>query len=303
MSSTNQGPEYFAAEKKYLAAQTIAEQIFWLKEMLRNFKKHKGSEGMEANLKQRLKKFEEKQERVKKSGKSSHKTLKKEGYQVVLVGFPNTGKSSLLAALTNARPLVSTVPFTTRSPEIGTLEHEGVKAQLVEVPSIGSLDFDIGIVNTADLILLVIVSLEEIEKISPLFTRASGARFAVINKSDLLSENDLRRMRERIKSKKLSALQVSALTGFNILELKERIVQGMHVVRVYTKEPGKAPAHIPVVLPLGSTIKDVAESILKGFSAKVRETRLTGPSGKFPNQRVGLQHEVKDKDVVEFHTV
>lgn len=302
MSSTNQGPEYFAAEKRYLAAQTISEQVFWLREMLRNFKKHKGSEGMEANLKQRLKKCEEKQEKAKKSGKSSHKTIKKEGYQVVLVGFPNTGKSSLLAALTNARPLVSSIPFTTLSPEIGTLDHEGVKAQLIDLPAIGSDAFDIGIVNTADCILLVVSTLEEIEKIAPLLARASGSVLIAINKSDLLSENERRRLYERIKSKKLPALPVSALTGFNISELKERIVQDMHVIRVYTKEPGKSVARIPVVLPEGSTIADVAESIFKGFSAHVKETKLTGPSGKFPNQRVGLTHVVKDRDIVEFHT-
>lgn len=302
MSSTNQGPEYFAAEKKYLAAQTINEQIIWLKEMLRNFKKHKGSEGMEANLKQRLKKFEEKQEKSKKSGKSSHKTVKKEGYQVVLVGLPNAGKSSLLAVLTNARPQVSAIPFTTRSAELGTLDHNGVKAQVVDLPSIGSDAFDIGIVNTADCVLLIVISLDELEKITPLLARASGSILIAINKSDLLSENDLRRLHERIRSKKLPALPVSALTGFNISELKECIVQGMHVVRVYTKEPGKALVRIPVVLHENSTIHDVAESILKGFSARVKETRLTGPSSKFPNQRVGLAHVVKDKDIVEFHT-
>lgn len=76
----------------------------------------------------------------------------------------------------------------------------------------------------------------------------------------------------------------------------------MSVIRIYTKEPGKPVSQIPATLPEGSTIKDVAESILKGFSQKVKETRLTGPSSKFPNQRVGLSHILKDLDIVEFHT-
>ena len=74
----------------------------------------------------------------------------------------------------------------------------------------------------------------------------------------------------------------------------------MDSIRVYTKEPGKSPSQDPVVLQKNSTIKDVAESILKGFSKKVKEARVTGPSGKFPNQRVGLDHVLKDKDIVEF---
>ena len=65
--STNQGPEYFAAEKHYLQAQTIEEKIYWLNEMLHNFKKHKGSENMQAELKRRLSKLEEKKEKAKKN--------------------------------------------------------------------------------------------------------------------------------------------------------------------------------------------------------------------------------------------
>ncbi len=48
--------------------------------------------------------------------------------------------------------------------------------------------------------------------------------------------------------------------------------------------------------------RDAAEEILKGFSKRVKDTKITGPSGKFKNQRVGLSHVLKDLDVVEFHT-
>jgi ribosome-interacting GTPase 1 len=68
------------------------------------------------------------------------------------------------------------------------------------------------------------------------------------------------------------------------------------------KEPGKAPSQIPLVLDIGSTIRDAAESILKGFSKRIKESKVTGPSGKFPNQKVGITHVLKDRDVIEFHT-
>jgi len=51
-----------------------------------------------------------------------------------------------------------------------------------------------------------------------------------------------------------------------------------------------------------SILKDVAEKILKGFSKKVKETRIWGPSSKFAGQKIGLQHKLKDLDVVEFKT-
>ena len=302
MSSTNQGPEYFAAEKRYLVAQTTEDQMFWLKEMIRNFKKHKGSEGMLSNIKQRLKKLEEKQEKSKKVGKSSHKGVKKEGYQVVLVGLPNSGKSSLLSKLTNAQPRVSQNPFTTKEPEVGTLIHEGIKAQIVDLPSIGSENFDVGIVHTADCLLIVLENLSDLQKISPFLSRATNKQIIALNKSDLLNSEELRKLQNTLQSKRINGLVVSCYNNYNITPLKDMIIKGMNVLRIYTKEPGKSPTNIPVVLPQGSTVKDVAESILKGFSLKVKETRLTGPSSKFPNQKVGLSHVVKDKDIVEFHT-
>ncbi|MDP1728903.1 MAG: GTPase [archaeon] len=300
--STNQGPEYFAAEKDYFKAKTIDEKIIALGEMIRNLKKHKGSENMLAELRTRLKKLIEKKAKAKKVGKSTFKSIKKEGYQAVLIGLPNSGKSCLLSKLTNAKPKISEHPFTTFSPELGTMYYQGAKVQIVDLPSIGNESFDIGIVNTADTLILVVEKLEDKDKIEPLLNKTYGKKIIVINKADTLSSEEIRKLEEKIKSKKFPAILVSCITGLNLEKLKEAIFKNMDSIRVYTKEPGKIPAKMPVVLPKNSTIRDVAESILKGFSNKVRETHITGPSSKFPNQRVGLNHRLKDLDIVEFHT-
>ncbi|MEK6825173.1 MAG: GTPase [Nanoarchaeota archaeon] len=298
----NAGYEYVNAEKKYYQAQTLEEKIPALEEMIKTAPKHKGSENLLAELRTRLKKFLEKKEKNKKVGKTTQKAIRKEGYQIVLLGFPNVGKSSLLSSLTNARPKISSLPFTTMVPELGTLYHQGIKAQVVDLPAIGAETFDIGIVNTADCILIVITSLEEIEKISSLLSRAYGKRLIVLNKTDLLSEEELRKLREKVKSKKLKALIVSTLTKQGIEELKTKVLQEMNVIRIYTKEPGKLPSTIPLVLEKDATVKEAAEKIVKGFSTRIKETRISGPSSKFANQRVGLSHVLKDLDIVEFHT-
>ena len=57
-----------------------------------------------------------------------------------------------------------------------------------------------------------------------------------------------------------------------------------------------------MIMKPNSNIKQVAEKILHGYSKKVKYAKITGPSSKFSNQKVGLKHKVKDRDVVEFIT-
>lgn len=298
----NAGYEYLNAEKEYLEAKTLDEKIKCLEEMIRTSPKHKGSENLVAELKRRLIKFQEKKEKAKKTGKSSKKGIKKEGYQIVLLGLTNSGKSSLLAKLTNAKPIISSNQFTTKEPEIGTLYHKGMKAQIIDLPSIGSEFLDTGLIHTADKIIILITSLSDLDRINPYLSRATSKRIIAINKSDILTGEQIRKLEETIKSRKLNGIIISTLTCHNIELLKDKIFQDSGFIRVYTKEPGKSPANDPVMLPLNSSVKDVAESIRNGFSKQVKEARITGPSSKFPNQKVGLSHVLKDLDIVEFHT-
>jgi len=298
----NAGYEYFAAETQYLNAKTVEEKIKATEMMIKTAPHHKGSENLLALLKTRLKKLKESKEKSKKSGKTTHKTIKKEGFQVALVGLPNSGKSSILKTLTNASPYISEIPFMTKNPEVGMMFHEGINAQIVDLPSIGSESFDQNITNTADLLLLVVEKLDDLEKVSQYTQKAVGGKLVVITKADLLSENETRKLEATLKAKRISGVLISTYSGYHIKELKDFIISKMNVIRIYTKEPGKPASKIAMVMEIDSTVKDVAEHILKGFSQKVRESRVTGPSSKFPNQKVGLSHKLRDKDIVEFHT-
>jgi hypothetical protein len=298
----NAGYEYANAEKLYALAQTTEEKIDALKEMIKAAPKHKSSENFVANLKQRLNKLIEKKEKARKTGKTTQKVIRKEGFQCVIIGLPNSGKSSVISKITNASPLISNYPFSTKEPVIGTFEHKGFKAQVIDMPSIGSEYFDTGIIHTADCIIIVIELLEELDKINPLLERTIGKKIIVINKSDKLSSEEKRKLEARIKSKKIDALLISAINNQNIDLLKDKIISSMNLIRVYLKEPGKNHSNIPMILKTNSTVYDCAEHILNGFSKKVKETRISGPSSKFPNQRVGLYHVLKDLDIVEFHT-
>ncbi len=298
----NANPEYAHAEKAFLAAKTIEEKIERLEDMLSVAPKHKSSENLLSNLKTRLKKLKEQQEKQKSSGKTKRVGIKKEDMQAVIVGFASSGKSSLLDILTNARPKISPIDFTTTQPQIGMMRYADTSIQVIENPAIESEYYDKGISNSADAIIILITKIEEIERIEKEIVRARGKKIIVFNKLDLLDQDEKRRIFSRLQSGKYNFVMISTKTEEGIDELKGKIFQSFGKLRVYTKEPGKERSNNPVIMPPRATVKDLSEKILKGFSKLVKETKIWGPSSKFPGQKVGLTHELKDLDVVEFRT-
>lgn len=303
MASTNQSPAYQKAQGKFLTAQTNEEKLTALEEMIKECPKHKSSENMLANLKTRYKKLKSQIEKVKKSGKGGKKGIRKEEMQAVILGMTNSGKSSLLSTLTNARTKISEYNFTTKSPKIGIMDYpKGVQIQLVEIPAFESEYYDKSIVNTTDIILILVINLEDITKIKNKLEKIRGKKIIVFNKIDNLDSEKKRKISATLQSKKHEFVLISVKTKEGIEELKEKIFKSFDKIRVYTKEHNKGKADKPIILDKGKTVKDVAEKILKGFSEKVKETLITGPSSKFSNQKVSLQHKLKDLDVVEFKT-
>jgi len=57
-----------------------------------------------------------------------------------------------------------------------------------------------------------------------------------------------------------------------------------------------------MILKENATIRDSAEKIRKHFSEQIKTSKIWGPSSKFGGQTSGLDHKLKDKDVIEFHT-
>ncbi len=301
----NAHPEFIYAEKEFNLAQTPEEKIEKLKKMISYAPAHKGGENLRAQLKTRLKKLTEQQEKSKKSGKSSKAGIKKLEMQAVIVGKAKSGKSSLLSVLTNAKPKIA-IPeakFTTTKPIIGMMDFNSASIQLIETPAIDSEFYDKGLVHNADSVLILITNLNELKEIEEKI-KTSGKKLIIFNKIDLLSETEKRKLEATLKSKykNYEFTMISCETCEGLPELKEKIFKSFNKIRVYTKEPGKQKSQNPIILEPETNVKEVAEKILKGFSEKVKETKIWGPSSKFPGQIVGLKHKLKDLDVVEFKT-
>ncbi|MBI1987956.1 MAG: TGS domain-containing protein [Nitrospinae bacterium] len=323
----NLPPQYFEVERRYREARSPQEKIRLLEELLAILPKHKGTEHLQGDLKRRISQLKAESQRKKGAvtvGYGFH--VEREGAgQVMLVGPPNTGKSSLLASLTNATPEVADYPFTTRRPLPGMMEVENVQIQLVDLPPLSpelTEPWLSSALRGADLILLLIDLsqedvLEQVEQVKEGLARwkivlgradedraegVVGRRALLVgNKLDAPDAEERYDLLREIYREELPMLAVSALRGSHLEELKWAIYQVLEIVRVYTKPPGKEPdLSSPTVLRRGSTIEEVAASIHQDFAQHLKYARVWG-RGTYGGQRVHRDHVVQDGDIIELH--
>jgi len=158
----------------------------------------------------------------------------REGLNVVIIGKPNVGKSSLLNALLKEdRAIVTPIPGTTRDVISEYANFKGVPVRLVDTAgyhiSKDTIELE-GIRRTkiemseADIILLVIDTSSEVEAEELELERQiqNSECLVVLNKIDIGSEDLVERNEGKFKERQRA--RVSALKGDGIEELKEIIV-------------------------------------------------------------------------------
>lgn len=323
----NLTPEYFKAEKWYREATTNQEKILALERMLAVMPKHKGTDHLKADLRRKLSKLKEASVQQKKGGARIdifHIPRCGAG-QIVLLGTPNCGKSSLVAALTNAKANVADFPFATSAPVPGMVLFEDVQIQLVDMPPITAeyiAPGQVGTYRNCDLIAIVIdlsadvveqmqICLDFLESRSLLIDsetlafdaqgNALGKRsFCICTKSDIAEADAVEILKKSCK-RSLEFIEVSVVTGAGIEALSVKLFELLGIIRVYAKPPGK-PADMtePFTLPAGSTVMDLAISIHRQLAEKLKTARIWG-TGVYDGQNVQRTHILHDKDIVELH--
>jgi ribosome-interacting GTPase 1 len=320
----NLTPQYRAAEAKFKSAHTFEEKRAALEEMLATIPKHKGTEKMQADLKRRLARL--RQEEETRTARHGHgiKVEPEGAAQIMLLGPPNCGKSSLLAVLTHAEPPIADFPFTTTRPQPGMMAYEDVQIQLVDLPPVTAQHMDPwlpGVVRGADAALLLMdpTSTELPEDVEVVRDRLAAAHaplvgelpenadprdnplptLMVITKADRAREEDVKVL-EELYGSQFTLLRISVATHAGLEALKVAVWRHLRMIRVYSKPPGKpVDRKEPFVLPEGYTVWDLAERVHREIAEKLRFARVWG--GKLEGQRVAREFELRDRDVVELH--
>ncbi|HET8679797.1 MAG TPA: GTPase [bacterium] len=321
----NLTPDYLAADRKFKEATTPQQRLAALEEMLSTIPKHKGTEKMQADIKRRIAKLREETQRRKGAARSRpFYHVEREGAgQIVLVGTPNTGKSSILAALTNATPEVADYPFATRVPLSGMAAFEDVQIQLVDLPPISpeTEAWLYAIIRGADGALVVVdlaapdilestdalrglLAAANIELIPPGRPRAQREVPAVYvaTKLDDPGAPSVLEVFEEFSGDRLPLLPISAEQGTNLGELRRIMFDMLGVIRVYSKKPGKkADLHVPYILRRGTSVLGAAAVVHKDFAERLKYARLWRRGGEIDGQMIGRDHPLEDGDILELH--
>ncbi|HXG41730.1 MAG TPA: GTPase [Dehalococcoidia bacterium] len=325
----NLPPQYHEAERRYRTARTVPEKIAALQEMLALMPKHKGTDHLRAELRAKMARLmDELEHPAGPRGNRSHPfAIPKEGAgQAALVGPPNSGKSSILAALTGAPAKVAHYPFTTQLPQPGMARFQDVHIQLVDTPPLaeGRLEGRLfGLLRNADALLLVtdlsagavaqaegtiallegwgIEPLGRQQRPDPAHWQVQKPLVVVGNKADLEGALDEFQRLEAALGDRFPVVMVSVQEGVGLDDLVREAFLALGVIRVYTKPPGESPRlDAPLVLPAGSTVEEAAESLHKSWRQRLKYALVWG-STRFPGQRVGRDYVLSDRDVIELH--
>ncbi len=160
---------------------------------------------------------------------------------VGLVGFPNAGKSTLLSALSSAKPKIANYPFTTLEPSLGIVPYRDNRSfVMADIPGIiegASEGKGLGLrflrhIERNSLLLFMVpgdtdnirkeyeILLGELSRFNP--GMLDKHRLLAVTKSDLLDEELIQMLHEELPSD-LPVVFISAVTGQGVNELKDAL--------------------------------------------------------------------------------
>lgn len=158
-----------------------------------------------------------------------------------IVGLPNTGKSTLISKLTDAKPQIGDYPFTTLIPTLGVMTNNDKTFVVADIPGIiegASKGKGLGLMflkhieRTKMLLLLLDLSSTNLEDDYSTILNELGSfneeivnkdRVLALNKTDLVSDYRARKWKKHFMDIGERVVSISALTGRGIEALKDAL--------------------------------------------------------------------------------
>jgi small GTP-binding protein len=229
--------------------------------------------------------------------------------QVVLVGPPNCGKSTLLRELTRRPVPVGNYRFTTLRPAAGAVDIGGARVQLVDLPGLvegaregaGGGRLLLACVRAADALLYCVPAERDGFDEGLLVAEEVKSAGITLPAAVLVTKADLPGA-DRYIAEAASAFPGVRL-GITSHDADRRSVADLiwsllGLVRIWPCPKGQR-AGDPVVLPCDATVEDFIRKIDNRWLERFRRARVTGPSAQFSGQMVGLSHVLLDGDEVD----
>jgi GTPase len=167
-----------------------------------------------------------------------------------IVGLPNAGKSTFLAAVSAAKPKIADYPFTTLHPQLGVVESDGREFVLADIPGLiegahegsGLGDRFLGHIERCRVLLHLVDGTTEHAGKAYKTVRAEldayghglaeKPEIVALNKADALTADELREQTARLKrAVKKTPLVVSAATGAGVTEVVRTLRQAIDGAR------------------------------------------------------------------------
>jgi uncharacterized protein len=322
--------KYYLAEEKYRRAQTSEERLQCLEVMLQVIPKHKGTDHLQAAIRSRLKEARSELQTERDAPKQGRTfRIPRQGAgTVVVIGAPNSGKSRIVAELTNAEPEVADYPFTTREPFPAMMTWQDVLIQLVDTPPISHTPIEPYLVNyvrTADLVVLALDGssddapedtlnvVQQLENRKTLLDQATGydaddfsnlrvRTLLAATRADDADPNVRIGLFQEMCPRELPVVHVELQQADSCDLLRDTVYRSLGLIRVYTKAPGQAAVYEkPFAILAGSTVETLAECVHHDFVERLKFAKVWGAGGH-DGQQVGREHALHEGDMVELHT-
>ncbi len=323
--------QYLKAEEEYRRAATPEDELAALQHMLSELPKHKGTDKLQADLKQKISKAKKEVAGQKKgAGRRGHGVrIERQGAgTVVLLGGPNSGKTQLVCSLTGAHREVASYPFTTHEPTPAMMPWEDVTVQLIDTPPVTAdylEPYMQGVTRAADLVLLLadLASDDGIEQCQDVLDRLGQTKtrlaresyldagdvglsftrtFFVPNKIDAPDAGERLELLHELLPLDFPEYVISSQQRTGLEDLRGAIYASLDVVRIYTKLPtAKQPDYDrPFTIHRGGTLMEIAQQVHKDFAENLKFGRVWG-SAVHDGTVVKGDYVLHDKDIVELH--